>query len=235
VRLLFFIAFSEFASMIWPWIRNVGAYFIPVLAALLGLGSMVILNSKADSFFLLQLPHSTPLNVFFSMITWMGDGITCILAVILLALFVAPGKAFKLLFIYLAGSAVVQLFKLFLFQEAPRPAKWLELNQIAFQIPEGLDPHFWNSFPSGHSATAIAMFFFFATQTKSARLQFIFGLLAVITGYSRIYLYMHFPEDVFAGFVIGLITTLPVSKACVQLLDQNKKIWLHKPLLKWKA
>ena len=59
------------------------------------------------------------------------------------------------------------------------------------------------SFPSGHTgasfAAASALFF------SRSRLRFPTLVLAVLIGFSRLYLYVHYPTDVLAGAVLGLL------------------------------
>lgn len=67
------------------------------------------------------------------------------------------------------------------------------------------------SFPSGHSALAMALYgFLFVTIWQHDRHHlknkslFLLALLILGIGFSRIYLGVHYSEDVLAGFAIGL-------------------------------
>ncbi len=60
-----------------------------------------------------------------------------------------------------------------------------------------------HSFPSGHTAAAFAAafaLFLFHKRAGSAAL-----ILALLMGFSRLYLFVHFPSDVIAGALLGLI------------------------------
>jgi undecaprenyl-diphosphatase len=83
---------------------------------------------------------------------------------------------------------------------------------MAHTIPQGLEPSMQFSFPSGHSATAACIFLTLAMISKSRMIHTICVFLIFLIGYSRIYLYMHFPVDVFAGIVIGLSVSLIIFK-----------------------
>ncbi|NDC42228.1 MAG: phosphatase PAP2 family protein [Chitinophagia bacterium] len=66
-----------------------------------------------------------------------------------------------------------------------------------------------DSFPSGHSQGAFS-FFCFLSLLLPARYQrwaIAFFVLAMLVGYSRLYLAAHFFEDVYAGSIIGTVTT----------------------------
>ena len=60
-----------------------------------------------------------------------------------------------------------------------------------------------HSFPSGHTAAAFAAafaLFLYHKRAGSAAL-----ILAILMGFSRLYLFVHFPSDVIAGALLGLI------------------------------
>lgn len=61
-------------------------------------------------------------------------------------------------------------------------------------------------FFSGHAANTfgVAMFLFllFSKQTKASR--FVFFIWAGLVSYSRIYMGVHYPSDVFVGMIVGL-------------------------------
>jgi undecaprenyl-diphosphatase len=59
------------------------------------------------------------------------------------------------------------------------------------------------SFPSGHTTSSFAVFgvFWFV----NSDLKYFFLLIAIIISFSRMYLYVHYPSDVFAGIILGLV------------------------------
>ena len=88
-------------------------------------------------------------------------------------------------------------------------------------VVEAVNLHSWHSFPSGHTT---AFFAFFATlaflysSEKNAPCKQLVGfacfVLALLGGYSRIYLSQHFTLDVCTGMAIGTLTSLLVFFVC---------------------
>ena len=82
-----------------------------------------------------------------------------------------------------------------------RPELFIDSGMFQFQ-------HIFNdwsfqSFPSGHSTTAIATAF--AVGFLAPRYFRLILLIAVMTGISRVVIGMHYPTDVVAGFVMGTL------------------------------
>jgi undecaprenyl-diphosphatase len=59
-----------------------------------------------------------------------------------------------------------------------------------------------SSFPSGHTTSAFAVFGIFWEINSS--LVYIFLGIAILIAFSRLYLYLHYPSDVFVGILLGL-------------------------------
>ncbi len=96
-----------------------------------------------------------------------------------------------------------------------------------YQVP-GVTVHMHNSFPSGHTATAFAMFTILALIAKSKATQLYWLLLAVLVGISRMYLAQHFMEDVTAGATIGFVVSLIVY---FLLCEKYVAAWGERPLM----
>lgn len=60
------------------------------------------------------------------------------------------------------------------------------------------------SFPSGHTGAAFACAV--ALLIEKSRLWIPVGMLAIVMGLTRLYLYVHYPTDVLAGAVLGALS-----------------------------
>lgn len=104
--------------------------------------------------------------------------------------------------------------------------------QRPFEIVEGIkllvlkpqDP----SFPSGHSAISFCMLTTILFFSKSKTINIMASLLAILIAFSRLYLYVHFPSDVFCGIIFGILSSLITLKFCFS----KKGISLRKKLEK---
>ncbi len=97
-----------------------------------------------------------------------------------------------------------------------------------YDLVEGLDiliPTLSDfSFPSGHTTVAFATAMVLSHYHKS--LSWIFWILATLIGFSRLYLYVHFPTDVLFGVMLGIVCGLVGIKLCNSIyprLDANSK------------
>ncbi len=61
------------------------------------------------------------------------------------------------------------------------------------------------SFPSGHSASAAAVYGSLGRYTKKKPFMILAFLLPLLVGFSRVFVGAHYPTDVFAGYLIGTI------------------------------
>lgn len=88
------------------------------------------------------------------------------------------------------------------------------------QVPLLLESPKDYSFPSGHSLngfTAATTLLFF-----DRRLGIPAVILASLIAFSRLYLFVHFPTDVFVGIVMGIVIATAVD--CVFKMKERKKV-----------
>ena len=84
------------------------------------------------------------------------------------------------------------------------------------------------SFPSGHSSGAVSVYGSLAAHEKKNRLLLVIAiLLPLLVGFSRVVVGAHYPTDVLAGWLLGLIVILLIPR----LQARIKNRWLFYGLL----
>ena len=110
---------------------------------------------------------------------------------------------------FLFSTLLTQFAKNYLFDTAMRPMASGMDSTVIHTVP-GVEIHTFNSFPSGHTATAFTLFIV-TTYFFPSTYVFAIGLLyALVCSFSRIYLAQHFPLDVAGGILVALLT-IPLS------------------------
>lgn len=93
---------------------------------------------------------------------------------------------------------------------------WLNAGLKAFfAIPRPSDPRIVRleeisdpSFPSGHAQNAVAVWGYLAGRARRAGFWLLAVLLILGIGFSRLYLGVHYPQDVLAGWMVGAVFLL---------------------------
>ena len=147
-------------------------------------------------FYLINHSRNELLDLFFSKFYLLGKG-WVLLPIFVCVLIFARRKAWLFVYAMLLSTILVHTLKFL--SKQPRPASLLEDVYL-------IEPLYRNSFPSGDTAMAFALFAFFLHLDK--RIGSLFLVYALLIGYGRIYVGAHFPLDVFAGAVIGMISFL---------------------------
>jgi len=194
-------------------------FFAAYIVFVLVLAFLIIENNKADLHLWLNSYHSPVTDLFFINYTVVGAWIPYLGVIVLmfykfrLALFVLVSQLLSALF--------AQIIK-FMWNE-PRPVIFFRENFPDVQLQRVLGEHFhtYHSFPSGHTTSAFAFFLALALATKHKPLHFVYLILAILVGYSRIYLSQHFALDVLVGSVIGVATTA----LCFYYIEKMKMGW----------
>ena len=176
--------------------------FLMLLIFTITLGPNTSLNEPLFHF--LQSLRSPKIDKFFVVITMFGDkavmmGIS-LLIVIALVIKKQWRSAFHLLAIALLTGTILCFLKTFVY--SPRPEKFLVIDRSS-------------SFPSGHmgfSVTILGFIAFLTAQPLSKKRKWIpytlASILIILIGYSRLYLGIHWLEDVLASLFIGLTILL---------------------------
>lgn len=145
--------------------------------------------------------HSLFFDAFFKYTTFLGDGI---LFGILTVIFFFIKKRVAIIFA-VAGIltlVITHILKKIVFTGIARPANAIGLENL--HIVDGVKMAFSNSFPSGHTTTAFAIFTILCLFYSKCKSQYLWVSLAIIAGVSRVYLSQHFWIDIFVGSFIGI-------------------------------
>lgn len=114
----------------------------------------------------------------------------------------------------------------------PRPFRWFQENGLdgLLQTIEGVSINMGaNSFPSGHTMSAFALYTFLALCIPKKKFYSLLLLsLPVMVGISRIYLIKHFLEDVLLGALVGVMLAILLYR--LQFLIKFPHSWLDQGL-----
>jgi membrane-associated phospholipid phosphatase len=155
--------------------------------------------------------HKPYLDFFFKYWTWVGDG-SFFVAVLLVMLCTSYYYTIVGLVSLLIKTALVQYLKLGPYDGVMRPGMFFrDKTEITLNLVEGVELNGFNSFPSGHTASAfvLATFILLVLNNKYGKvnpiIQFLLFLAAFLVGVSRIYLHQHFFIDTYFGTLIALL------------------------------
>jgi len=137
--------------------------------------------------------------------TDIGDGLTAISLSLILLLF-SYRKFLLLASSYLVTSLVAQVLKYMV--DAPRPKIYFSDQWSHVHTVKDIYILSYNSFPSGHTTSAFSAAVVITYLCKNKGWGVPALLIAILVGYSRMYLTQHFFEDVIAGSVIGVMVTV---------------------------
>ncbi len=172
-------------------------------AYLLVVGIIILTKEKLDAHLWINQFHSNFFDYFFYYTTQIVEAKMAAIILIIVMLV----KDFKSSLIILIACLVTAL----LITGGLKPL--FGYTRPVVQLPElRLLPEFFkmkqnvaNSFPSGHTTLGFAMFASLALAARNKNWGYLFGVLAAIVGFSRVYLSQHFFEDIFVGSIIGTV------------------------------
>lgn len=162
------------------------------------MGSMINSLDTEILFFIYWHLHFPILDKLMVLITSLGDkGVIWIVIALLLLINKKTRMAGLLtLFALLLTAIIGEVFLKNIFQR-PRPCT--DFPSMLLLI-DRLTSY---SFPSGHTSSSFAAAYILSKYFK--KYAFFFWTFATLIGLSRIYLFVHYPSDVIAGIVLGLI------------------------------
>lgn len=202
---------------------HIFVFLFATLAVLLLGGFFLIQFSKADIHLFINSYHNTIADSFFKYVTYLGEGWLFFLAIPFFV-FASWRMGLVIAFAGLFTAFFSGFFKNVLFAGSPRPIEFFRGLHDLYLI-QGVEMNHWNSFPSGHTMAAFALYFALALLVKRNGLSLLFFAIAFLVGYSRMYLSQHFLVDVVAGAGLGIICASLAYLAALKLpwkqLDSN--------------
>ena len=200
------------------YLKNISAilnqkkhFFLSFLFYLIVAILILLLIGNKEFSQLINTFSSPILDSIFYFITYLGDGVFAALFIVFLFL-LRLNLGFVSLFSILIPGLITQVLKRFYFPSIPRPSvvfnNFIESNN--WHLVDGVDLHSYFSFPSGHTTTVFSICCVSILLVNNKFYQLFVLLLAVFTGFSRIYLSQHFLIDVFIGSIIGCLGTFLV-------------------------
>lgn len=207
-------------------IKKHSVFFLPY-GIFLAIGAFLLLSfPNRDIFIYINSHYSSFWDVFFYYATSMGNGFFFVFISFTL-LFFRFKHSLMAIFTYALSSAIVQAIKHTVMADALRPFAALR-DSYTFHFTEGVDVHSYNSFPSGHAASAFGLFCLLTLINSNKIVGFAYFLLAFAAIYSRVYLAQHFFVDIYWGSIIGTGSALIVYNFCNLYFDKNPKDWYDK-------
>jgi membrane-associated phospholipid phosphatase len=183
-------------------LNKVGAFIYPYLGLLIFSIVLLFCFSKAELHIWSNSHYSATGDFFFKYVTNLGDGVFVILVSVAM-LFFRFRNSIMIFATYILAGLFVQLIKHLILPGVPRPKVFFSgIYQLHFV--EGVKILSTNSFPSGHSASAFALFLCLSALTRQNWIRIALLCLAVLVAYSRVYLSQHFLLDIVTGSFIGV-------------------------------
>ena len=148
-------------------------------------------------------------DFFFKSITYLGDGVTALLIVLVLCC-VRLDYGFISAVVFSLSAITTQILKRYIFEDVPRPflvfKEQIDMGQ--WHLIDGVEMHQLYSFPSGHTTIIFSICILLSLILNQKKYNYFFFLIAFLVGVSRVYLSQHFLIDVFVGSLIGSTITI---------------------------
>jgi len=162
--------------------------------------------SRQDAYFFINRLHTPAGDVLFPYITELGSTLAAVV-ISLLLLIINRRAGTMLATAYLFTAAISFTLKALI--GFPRPHRYFasRLQDIYFVPGVSVLDNF-RSFPSGHSVCAFTAATVLSYYSKNKYLSLVYLALAMLVGYSRMYMSQHFLEDVTAGATLGVFFSM---------------------------
>ena len=161
---------------------------------------------KNETFQLINGNHNSAADFFFKYYTHAGDGWMWLL-LFLFSVFLKKKYLLAVIAGVIISTALSQFLKRVIYPDELRPIAYLSEN-FPVHLIEGVNMNRLHSFPSGHSAAAFTIALIMAHMINKKIWSILLPLLALLAGYSRVYLAQHFLTDVLAGMGVGILSAI---------------------------
>ncbi|MFB6458007.1 phosphatase PAP2 family protein [Chitinophaga sp. Hz27] len=186
--------------------------FIPVF---MGMLLIKMLYSREDIYFYVNGLHTAVGDWFFPKITQLGSTVGAV-ALVAILFFINKRQSFVMATAFVFTAVVNFAFKFIV--AFPRPHRYFEQQLLGgttdprlhniYYVP-GIDVlDNFRSFPSGHTVCAFTAATVLSYYCRNKVWTILFFVLALLTGYSRMYMSQHFFEDVTAGSFVGIFLSI---------------------------
>lgn len=191
-----------------PW------FIIPFLLWMIAGGFLLATHNERDLFEFVNSRNNPTADVFMWWATELGDGTA--MSIILLSVFALPGFRNRwYFFAAIACNAVPAILAQILkgIFNHPRPLTVFKDQSWVHHL-EIWPSLYAHSFPSGHTTGSFSLFCFLSLllPRKYSFWAFPFFLLALLVGYSRLYLSAHFFADIYVGSLVGTLGCLAMYR-----------------------
>jgi membrane-associated phospholipid phosphatase len=211
-------------------IKNNHLFFITYLIIWFCVLAIVLSTTKLEQMTFINSHNSLWADWVFYGATQMGEGWFWGL-LIFVFLFIRYDKTLILVATLIVSTLISSSLKLYF--DTLRPVAFFKDLSINWHFVDGLEIHIHQSFPSGHTTSGFAIFTLLALFSKHKNSGFLFVLMACLVGYSRSYLFQHFPEDVLAGAVIGVFSSFALYIWLTSIYAKTPKNWHKRSLRFW--
>jgi membrane-associated phospholipid phosphatase len=169
------------------------AFILPYSILMLLTGILLMFTGRDRLFLILNKVYHPLADQVFRYITYLGDGWLYFLVIIVFA-FISKRWCIHAATAFLFSFIASRIGKDLIFEGMHRPKKYFEGTDTFIRTIEGLRIYEYDTFPSGHTVTAFSMFLILSLYFNRSGHALFFLILAILAGYSRIYLSQHFPQ-----------------------------------------
>lgn len=169
--------------------------------------------------YLLEKLRMPGLNAFMLLVTKLGEETAFLVMALIFFWCVDKKRGYLLMSVGFIGTMANQFLKMWF--RIPRP--WV-LDENFTILEAAREAASGYSFPSGHTTSAVGTFGSIAVSAKHRRTKALCVTLAVLVGFSRMYVGVHTPADVLVGALTSLVLIFALRKVCLE--DKGMKFLL---------